>query len=149
MHGPSIERHPEIYGDAVGIEKLQRLCLANHCLIQQLDQQLGRLVFSTSGVTAKLVAIFWSAKCAVNTNLAPKQIYGPYGFKFDLTVDPIVYAIINCTPDSFMMVNRVSGQIMTIEAGLANGAVVIEVGGKSTRGLSEITPDEEWQRLHP
>ena len=26
-------------GDAVEIEKLQRLCLANHCLIQQLDQQ--------------------------------------------------------------------------------------------------------------
>ena len=143
-------------GDAAEIEKLQRLCLDSHCLIQQLDQQwLGQFsLFQLAALRQKWAQYFGQPNVQLTQIWRTKQILwtGP-GFKFDLTVDPFVYAIINCTPDSFYdgQPSQALGQIMTkIEADLANGAAVIEVGGKSTRpGYQEITPDEEWQRIAP
>lgn len=74
---------------------------------------------------------------------------GP-NFKFDLTVDPLIYSIFNFSPDSFSthVSNETSAFLRKAEDDLQNGAKVLEIGGKSTRpGFTEITVDEEWERI--
>lgn len=74
-------------------------------------------------------------------------------FNFELTRDPIVYSIVNCTPDSFYDGDRerTTSQILDrIKSDLANGASVIELGGKSSKpNFDDISPEEEWGRLDP
>ncbi|MDR1567619.1 MAG: dihydropteroate synthase [Streptococcaceae bacterium] len=74
-------------------------------------------------------------------------------FDFDLTLEPIIYSIVNCTPDSYYdgnKYNQVPAALKKIESDLIHGAAVIELGGKSTRpDFKEISPETEWQRLAP
>lgn len=73
-------------------------------------------------------------------------------FKFDLTLDPIVYSIVNVTPDSFY---DGAEEHLTLDylrrrvaEDLRDGADVIELGAKSSRpGYADISPQEEWARL--
>ena len=143
-------------GTSAEIEQLQRLCLEIDATIQQLeDQWFGQFtIFQLNRLQQRWSFYFGQVHQTLQKMMQGKQLIwsGP-GFKFDLTVNPIVYAIINCTPDSFYdgQPSQQLGPILTkIEAALANGAAVIEVGGKSTRpGYQELTPDEEWQRIAP
>lgn len=81
-----------------------------------------------------------------------RVIWSGKKFTFDLTFQPIVYSIINITPDSFY---DGAPQNLTLEYieqrvrdDLAAGADVIEFGGKSSRpGYEDISPEVEWQRL--
>ena len=71
-----------------------------------------------------------------------------------LTIDePVVMGIINTTPDSFFTQSRIQtieAALQTTEAMLSNGAVMIDVGGQSTRPGSEIVgADEESERVVP
>lgn len=73
-------------------------------------------------------------------------------FSIDLTLDPIIYGIVNVTPDSFYdgaEENLTMDYILRrVEQDLQEGAHVIELGGKSSRpGYADISPEEEWQRL--
>lgn len=74
-------------------------------------------------------------------------------FDFDLTDEPIIYSIINCTPDSFYDGNKypdVTAVLTQVSQDLANGAQVIEIGGKSTRpNFQEIGATEELRRISP
>lgn len=69
-----------------------------------------------------------------------------------LVIDkPIVMGIINITPDSFYSNSRKSG-VATIlqqaEKMLAEGAIILDIGGHSTRpGSTKITADEELVRV--
>lgn len=79
-------------------------------------------------------------------------IFSGKNFRFDLTRKPIVYSIVNVTPDSFYdgaAENLTLSHILKrVESDLENGAAVLELGGKSSRpGYSDISPREEWQRL--
>lgn len=73
-------------------------------------------------------------------------------FKFD-TVTPTIMGVVNVTPDSFSD----GGDNYDPEAAIAaavqmakDGALVIDVGGESTRpGASPVSPDEEWRRVGP
>lgn len=73
-------------------------------------------------------------------------------FKFD-TVTPTIMGVINVTPDSFSD----GGDNYDPEAAIAtasqmakDGALIIDVGGESTRpGAAEVSPDEEWLRVGP
>ncbi len=81
-----------------------------------------------------------------------KIIWAGKNFSFDLTLNPIVYSIVNVTPDSFYDGAKEHLTLPYIlkraENDLANGASVLELGGKSSRpGYSDITPEQEWQRL--
>ncbi|MEY8536860.1 dihydropteroate synthase [Lactococcus muris] len=81
-----------------------------------------------------------------------KIIWSGKNFSFDLTLDPIVYGIVNVTPDSFYdgaKENLTLDYILRrVEQDLQNGAHVVELGGKSSRpGYVDISPEEEWQRL--
>ncbi|MFH5811183.1 dihydropteroate synthase [Companilactobacillus sp. FL22-1] len=74
-------------------------------------------------------------------------------FDFDLTDEPIIYSIINCTPDSFFDGNKypdLAAVLTQVSQDLANGAQVIEIGGKSTRpNFQEIGATEELRRISP
>ncbi len=75
------------------------------------------------------------------------------GFDFDITTTPVIYSVLNLTPDSFYdggVNNSVDGVLRRIEMELAAGAGVFEVGGKSSKPhFDDISADEEWNRLVP
>ncbi|GAF41437.1 dihydropteroate synthase [Agrilactobacillus composti DSM 18527 = JCM 14202] len=74
-------------------------------------------------------------------------------FELDLTTTPIVYSILNTSPDSFYdggVLQNVDDVIRRAEVDVANGAKVLEVGGQTTRpGFTEVTPEVELQRVLP
>ena len=64
----------------------------------------------------------------------------------------IIYAIFNLSPESFFTheADDVDTVLKSVEESLANGAKVIELGGKSTKpnyDSSAITPEVEWNRV--
>lgn len=72
-------------------------------------------------------------------------------FNFNVTTQPIIYGIMNITPDSFYDGGRFQDPVAVehqIEKMVAAGANVIEVGGQTTRpGFVEISATEELQRI--
>lgn len=66
---------------------------------------------------------------------------------------PVVMGILNVTPDSFSdggLFNAVDNALRQAEKMLADGALIIDVGGESTRpGAQAVTLDEELQRVIP
>ncbi|MDG6119724.1 dihydropteroate synthase [Lactococcus formosensis] len=79
-------------------------------------------------------------------------IWSGQNFSFDLTLNPIVYSIVNVTPDSFYDGAEENLNLdfilQRVEQDLQEGAQVIELGGKSSRpGYADISPEEEWLRL--
>lgn len=73
-------------------------------------------------------------------------------FKFD-TVTPTIMGVVNVTPDSFSDGGDnydPDAAIATAEQMAKDGALIIDVGGESTRpGASPVSPDEEWRRVGP
>ncbi|MSE20711.1 dihydropteroate synthase, partial [Lactobacillus parabuchneri] len=74
-------------------------------------------------------------------------------FDFDISKDPIIYSILNLTPDSFYDggVNTGIDQVLhRIETELTYGAKIFELGGKSSKPhFDDISADEEWHRVAP
>lgn len=65
---------------------------------------------------------------------------------------PVVMGILNITPDSFYSGSRVNETEVTDRAAqmIADGAVILDIGGQSTRpGSTRITADEELVRVLP
>ena len=65
--------------------------------------------------------------------------------------DRQVMAIVNLTPDSFYAESRqatVDDVRQRVEAVIAEGATIIDIGGYSSRpGAAEVSLDEEWRRV--
>ena len=76
---------------------------------------------------------------------------GPLG-EIPIT-QPVVMGILNITPDSFFGGSRftaVTDILKTAENMLADGALILDIGGQSSRpGSERIGPEEEWQRVFP
>ncbi|WP_171035053.1 dihydropteroate synthase [Lentilactobacillus parafarraginis] len=74
-------------------------------------------------------------------------------FDFDITDKPLIYSILNLTPDSFYDGGRndsVDGVLKRIETEMSLGASIFEVGGKSSKPhFDDIPPKEEWARIEP
>jgi dihydropteroate synthase len=71
-----------------------------------------------------------------------------------LVIDrPVVMGIINTTPDSFYSNSRqqtVTAALQVAEKMIREGAVILDIGGQSTRpGSERITADEELKRILP
>ncbi len=64
---------------------------------------------------------------------------------------PVVMAILNATPDSFVPSTRLTDESMVLRAAeraLSDGAEILDIGGYSTRpGAPEVSMEEEWQRV--
>ena len=76
---------------------------------------------------------------------------GPLG-EIPIT-QPVVMGILNITPDSFFGGSRFTALtdiLKTAENMLADGALILDIGGQSSRpGSDRIGPEEEWQRVFP
>lgn len=74
------------------------------------------------------------------------------GEQLDLR-QPVIMGIVNCTPDSFFDGGRLQTPEAAVEHGLAlagQGALIIDVGGESTRpGALPVDSDEELRRVVP
>ncbi len=74
-------------------------------------------------------------------------------FDFNVTERPVIYSILNLTPDSFYDggVNAsISAVLSRIDKEMALGASIFEVGGKSSKPhFEDISPQEEWGRVVP
>lgn len=64
---------------------------------------------------------------------------------------PVVMAILNATPDSFVPSTRLADEdavLRAAERALKDGAAILDIGGYSTRpGAPEVSPEEEWRRV--
>lgn len=73
-------------------------------------------------------------------------------FRFD-TVTPTIMGVVNVTPDSFSDGGDhfdAEDAISTAEQMAKDGALIIDVGGESTRpGADPVPPEEEWRRIAP
>jgi len=73
--------------------------------------------------------------------------------RFNLTTKPLIYGIMNITPDSFYDGGRyetMADVLAHVDEMLQAGADVIEVNGQTTRpGFKEVTPAEELDRTLP
>lgn len=75
-------------------------------------------------------------------------------FNFDLTQQPVVYGILNVTPDSFYDGGRFqepAAMAAQVAKMVAAGAQVIEVGGQTTKpgAVREVPAAEELARIRP
>lgn len=128
-------------------------------IVQPTKQQLTALV-TLPGL--RLLAKHWSTwfpsdsqiQVTLDTILASYTLDWQAGaHTFHLRDQPMVYGIMNITPDSFYD----GGRYQTMDAVLAHveemltaGADVIEVNGQTTRpGYTEITPELEIERTVP
>lgn len=71
-----------------------------------------------------------------------------------LTINqPIVMGIINATPDSFFQNSRqqtIDAALQQAEKMITEGAIILDIGGQSTRpGSEKINAEEELQRVMP
>ncbi|MCD8496803.1 MAG: dihydropteroate synthase [Alphaproteobacteria bacterium] len=75
------------------------------------------------------------------------KAYHPFG------VDPVIMGIVNVTPDSFSDGGKYYNKNRAIEHGLRlaqEGAVILDIGGESTRpGAQIVDIQEEIQRIVP
>lgn len=64
---------------------------------------------------------------------------------------PVVMAILNATPDSFVPSTRLADEnavLRAAERALTDGAAILDIGGYSTRpGAPVVSPEEEWRRV--
>jgi len=76
---------------------------------------------------------------------------GPMG-KIPIT-QPVVMGILNITPDSFYAGSRFSNNshcLLVAEKMLQEGALILDIGGQSSRpGSERLSAEEEWQRVFP
>lgn len=75
-------------------------------------------------------------------------------FRYNLSEKPLVYGILNVTPDSFYdggRFNQEEAMAAQVEAMVQAGADIIEPGGQTTKpgGFVEVDPAEEWERIAP
>ncbi|WP_432374622.1 dihydropteroate synthase [Lactiplantibacillus pentosus] len=159
-----VQRHQQLVLRFSGYNREQQQGLTQLC--QQLDgvvqaspEQLTVLLNQSAG---RRLAQRWSTvftdQATVQIQLT--QIMKQYDVfwqagehRFNLTKKPMIYGIMNITPDSFFD----GGQYKTkddvlnhVDAMLQAGADVIEVNGQTTRpGFTEVTPEVELERTLP
>ena len=138
---------------------LTQLCQPLDGVVQASPEQLTVLLNQSAG---RRLAQQWSTvftdQATVQIQLT--QIMKQYDVfwqagehRFNLTKKPMIYGIMNITPDSFFD----GGQYKTkddvlnqVDAMLQAGADVIEVNGQTTRpGFTEVTPEVELERTLP
>src|ERR1700748_1832005 len=87
-----------------------------------------------------------------NTLLPIQTTLQSKGRRLDLS-SPVVMGILNATPDSFYNKGRDStmdGLLHAADKMVADGVVLLDVGGASTRpGAAEISTQEEMDRVLP
>ncbi len=105
-------------------------------------------------IAALTAAGFADAAADLTAIQARHQIWWQAGtHRFNVSRKPLVYGILNVSPDSFYDGGRfVAEQAMRTQVAsmVAAGVDVVEVGGQTTRpGFTEISPEVELARVKP
>lgn len=86
-----------------------------------------------------------------NLNQKYRVLWQAGRFEFNLTERPVIYGILNVTPDSFYdggWYQSETAILKRVSEMVGAGVDVIEVGGQTTRpGFVEIPPEEELKRV--
>jgi len=87
---------------------------------------------------------------AQDTFFRKKKLFNCNGKLLDLST-PVIMGILNSTPDSFVTESRVvepDAALQKAEEMLAEGALILDIGGQSTRpGADYIEAETEWSRV--
>lgn len=139
--------------------QLTQLCQQLDGVVQASPDRLTVLLNQAAGrILAKRWADFFSDQATVQIQLV--QIMKQYDIfwqvgehRFNLTKRPMIYGIMNITPDSFFdggQYKTMADVLNHVELMLQGGADVIEVNGQTTRpGFKEVTPEVELERTLP
>lgn len=145
--------------DAAQRTRLTQLCHQLDGTLQADGAQLTVLLTQAAGrLMAQRWAYFFSDQVQVQIQLT--QIMKQYAViwqagthRFDLTTRPMIYGIMNITPDSFYDGGRYTTMddvLAHVDAMLQAGADVIEVNGQTTRpGFTPVSPEVELERTLP
>jgi len=139
--------------------KLTQLCHQLDGVVQATPDQLTVLLSQAAG---RLLTKQWSqvfhnhatVQLQLTQIMKQYEIYWQAGtHRFNLTQRPMIYGIMNITPDSFYDGGRYEtmDDVLThVAEMLQAGADVIEVNGQTTRpGFKEVTPEVELDRTLP
>jgi len=139
--------------------KLTQLCHQLDGVVQATPDQLTVLLSQAAG---RLLTKQWSqvfhnhatVQLQLTQIMKQYEIYWQAGtHRFNLTKRPMIYGIMNITPDSFYDGGRYEtmDDVLThVAEMLQAGADVIEVNGQTTRpGFKEVTPEVELDRTLP
>lgn len=118
---------------------------------------LGSCALSLSGQEFEALMRHWPDPTSLKTL---REIYKAQGIFWkikgqvlDLTVEPVIYSIINITPDSFHdgSENILLADVLTrIRQEISQGALIFELGGKSSHPQAPpLSQEEEWARIEP
>lgn len=143
--GGEVAVHPRvIVGD---IERSAVIMMATRAQYRRICAGLKRQQFGLPLLAEELE----QALC--NIRRAEWRMALPGGREMVLTDRPAIMGILNVTPDSFSDGGQHEGVPAALQAAeqmLADGALMIDVGGESTRpGHQQITEDEEIARVVP
>ncbi|MFC6180954.1 dihydropteroate synthase [Lactiplantibacillus daowaiensis] len=139
--------------------KLTQLCQQLDGIVQASPETLTVLLTQAAArqMTAHWAQVF-QQQAMVQSQLT--QIMKQYDVfwqagdhRFNLTQRPLIYGIMNITPDSFYDGGRyetMDDVLAHVDEMLQAGADVIEVNGQTTRpGFTEVTPEVELDRTLP
>ncbi|RRK10600.1 dihydropteroate synthase [Lactiplantibacillus garii] len=139
--------------------QLTQLCQQLDGTVQAGPEQLTVLLNQAAGrLLAKHWARFFNDQPTVQIQLT--QIMKQYDIfwqagdhRFNLTSKPLIYGIMNITPDSFYdggQYKTMADVVNHVGDMLQAGADVIEVNGQTTRpGFKEVSPEVELERTLP
>lgn len=139
--------------------RLTQLCHQLDGTVQASPDQLTVLLAQPAGrLLAQRWAHFFNDQATVQ--IALNQIMKQYDViwqagdhRFNLTKRPLIYGIMNITPDSFYDGGRYKTMADVLDhvgAMLQSGADVIEINGQTTRpGFEEVSPEVELDRTLP
>jgi dihydropteroate synthase len=140
------------------LKKVEQLLIQMDCVLQK---QANSLKFSIGKVALKTLKNEFQRSFPdddinyqIDKLIRKYAIYWRAGkHEFNLSNQPLIYAILNITPDSFYDGGRYANKKdieERIEALIDDGVDVIEVGGQTTRpGFQEISATEELARIQP
>lgn len=143
-------------------EQQVRLTQLGHQLDGTVQSQPNQLTMLLDQAAGRLLAQRWADYFGdqVTVQIQLTQIMKQYDIiwragehRFNLTQRPLIYGIMNITPDSFYdggQYKTMADVLNHVEAMLQAGADVIEVNGQTTRpGFTEVSPEVELDRTLP
>ncbi|MFC6295374.1 dihydropteroate synthase [Lactiplantibacillus daoliensis] len=139
--------------------KLTQLCHQLDGIVQASPTQLTVLLSQNAGrlLTKQWPQVFHNhatVQLQLTQIMKQYEVYWQAGTnRFNLTKRPMIYGIMNITPDSFYDGGRyetMDDVLNHVDDILQAGADVIEVNGQTTRpGFKEVTPEVELDRTLP
>lgn len=146
----------DFYGTSHEIKKLVVLLVEEKAQFRVRGNEIS--VVATTAILKQLISK-WPAVFETDTKILrsilqdSRVFFKGNNFSFDVTTDPLIYSILNITPDSFYdggVNTDIEMVLRKIEKEKQAGASIFELGGKSSKpNFADISAEEEWARIAP